>query len=109
MPRKPRVPTRRPAATPEGRESQLVALAFDVVEQRLRDGTASAMETTHFLKLGSLRGQLEARRIESENLLLAAKVDQITSAKKMEELYGEAIAAMREYSGREPEYYDDDY
>ena len=30
----------RPAINPEAREAQLTALAFDLVEQRLLDGTA---------------------------------------------------------------------
>ena len=44
----------RPALTPEARENQMIALAVDLVEQRLLDGTASSQETTHFLKLGSM-------------------------------------------------------
>ena len=50
---------RRPALSPEARENQLIALAVDLVEQRLIDGTASSQETTHFLKLGSTKNQLE--------------------------------------------------
>lgn len=49
----------RPALTPEARENQLISLAVDLVEQRLLDGTASAQEVTHFLKLGSMREKLE--------------------------------------------------
>ena len=37
----------RPALTPEARENQLIALATDLVEQRLLDGTASSQETTY--------------------------------------------------------------
>ena len=51
----------RPALTPEARENQLISLAIDLVEQRLIDGTASAQETTHFLKLASRKAKLEAR------------------------------------------------
>lgn len=102
--------TRRPAITAEGRENQLISLAFDLVEKKLTDGTASSQEVVHFLKLGSTRGRLEEKRIEKENLLLAAKVDQIASGKRMEELYEKAISAMRTYSGQdvdeEDEYYD---
>ena len=49
----------RPALTPEARENQLISLAVDLVEQRLIDGTASSQETTHFLKLGSMKNRLE--------------------------------------------------
>ena len=53
------LPKLRPALTPEARENQMAALAMDLVEQRLRDGTASSQETTHFLKLVSSKAKLE--------------------------------------------------
>ena len=89
----------RPALTPEARENQLIALAVDLVEQRLLDGTASSQETTHFLKLGSMKNQLEMEKLREENKLLQAKTESIQSAKRVEELYAEAINAMRRYSG----------
>ena len=89
----------RPALTPEARENQLIALAVDLVQQRLIDGTASSQETTHFLKLGSMKNQLEMEKLREENKLLKAKTESIQSAKRVEELYAEAINAMRRYSG----------
>lgn len=89
----------RPALTPEARENQLIALAVDLVEQRLLDGTASSQETTHFLKLGSMKNRLEMDKLKEENKLLQAKTESIQSAKRVEELYTEAINAMRRYSG----------
>lgn len=89
----------RPALTPEARENQLIALAVDLVEQRLLDGTASSQETTHFLKLGSMKNRLEMEKLKEENKLLQAKTESIQSAKRVEELYAEAINAMRSYSG----------
>lgn len=89
----------RPALTPEARENQLIALAVDLVEQRLLDGSASSQETTHFLKLGSMKNQLEMEKLREENKLLKAKTESIQSAKRVEELYTEAINAMRRYSG----------
>ena len=89
----------RPALTPEARENQLIALAVDLVQQRLIDGSASSQETTHFLKLGSMQNQLEMEKLREENKLLKAKTESIQSAKRVEELYAEAINAMRRYSG----------
>ena len=89
----------RPALTPEARENQLIALAVDLVQQRLLDGSASSQETTHFLKLGSMKSQLEMEKLREENKLLKAKTESIQSAKRVEELYAEAINAMRRYSG----------
>lgn len=89
----------RPALTPEARENQLIALAVDLVEERLLNGTASSQETTHFLKLGSMKNQLEMEKLKEENKLLQAKTEALQSAKKTEELFEEAINAMRRYSG----------
>lgn len=90
----------RPALTPESRENQLVALAVDLVEKRLMEGTASSQETTHFLKLGSTKARLEMEKLEEENRLLKAKTDAIQSQKRVEELYTKALNAMRNYSGQ---------
>ena len=90
----------RPALTPEARENQLIALAVDLVEQRLREGTASSQETTHFLKLGSMKNRLEMEKLEEENKLLKAKTESIQSQKRVEELYAEALNAMRNYAGQ---------
>ena len=90
----------RPALTPEARENQLISLAVDLVEQRLIDGTASSQETTHFLKLGSMKNRLEMEKLEEENKLLKAKTESIQSQKRVEELYLEALNAMRDYAGQ---------
>ena len=97
----------RPALTPEARENQMIALAVDLVEQRLLDGTASSQETTHFLKLGSMKNRLEMGKVQGENRLLKARTEALQSAKRVEELYSEAIKAMRRYSGQGSD--DDEY
>lgn len=99
--------TRRPATTDDGREKQLISLAVDLAERQLIEGSASSQVITHFLKLASTREKLEQERLQRENLLLSAKVDQLASAKRIEELYETALNAMRTYAGREVEQYDD--
>lgn len=94
---------RRKATTPEGRENQLISLAYDVAEQQLLDGTASAMVITHWLKLGTTKSKLEEEKLRKENLLLEARAQAIESQKTTEALYKEALAAMRSYQGQEPE------
>ena len=100
---------RRPAMTPEAREQQLISLAVDLVEQRLIDGTASAQETTHFLKLASRKAKLENERAELENELIKAKTQSINDQADIKKLYTDAIEAMKRYSGHrsDPEDYDD--
>ena len=92
----------RPATTPEGRESQLVALAFDLVEKRIRSGNATSQEVTHFLKLGSSREKLEQERIRHENDLMEIKREAIASQSQAEERYKQALDAMRAYTGQDP-------
>jgi len=99
---------RRPAITPEGRENQLISLAVDLAERQLSEGTASSQVLTHFLKLASTREKLEQERLQQENLLLSAKREQLASAKRIEELYENALNAMRAYSGEEVSGYDDE-
>lgn len=101
---------RRPASTPEGRENQMVGLAVDLAEQQLTQGTASAQVISHYLKLGSTRERLEQDRLHQENELLKAKVQQLASSQRIEELYEDALNAMRTYAGHEPqeEVFDDD-
>lgn len=90
------VPT---ATTPEGRENQLIAMAYDLAEKRLREGTASAQEVTHFLKMGSMKERMEREMLAEQKKLLTAKTESLESSKRVEDLYSKALSAMREYSG----------
>lgn len=89
----------RPALTPESRENQLISLATDLVEKRLRDGSASSQETTHFLKLASSEARLKLKLLETEMELKNAKIKQIEAEARQEQLFKDAIAAMKRYSG----------
>lgn len=91
----------RPALTPESRENQLISLAINLAEKQLLEGTASSQVITHYLKLGSTKERLEKEKLEKENELLRAKTEALQSAKHVEELYAEAIQAMRSYSGQD--------
>ncbi len=88
-----------PASTPEARENQLIALAYDAAEQQFLNGTASSQVITHFLKLGTTKERLEKEKLQQENKLLKAKTEALESNKRVEELYKNALDAMRTYSG----------
>ena len=107
--RKKEEPKRRrpPATTPEARENQLISLAVDLAEQQLSEGTASSQVISHYLKLASSKERLEKERLTHEVELLKAKTEAIQSAKRVEELYKEALNAMKAYSGQGGNAHDD--
>lgn len=91
----------RPAITPEARENQLIYLATELAEKQLKEGTASSQVITHYLKLGSTKERIEKEILEKQKELITAKTEAIQSQKRIEELYADAISAMRKYSGQE--------
>lgn len=88
---------RPPATTPQGRENQLIALAYDVAEEQLLSGNASAQVITQILRWGTEHERLERVKLEQDTYLAQAKVEQLASTKKIEELYAEAMDAFRGY------------
>lgn len=92
---------RRKPLSLEARENQMISLAMDLAEQKLRDGTASSQLISHYLKLGTEKEKLERQKLEEENKLLVAKTESLKAQKRVDELYSEAIEAMKKYSGNE--------
>ena len=97
-----------PASTLEGREDQLIAAAMNLVERRIYDGTASAQETVHFLKLGSVRNKLEEEKIRQDRILQEARVLEMQERKGGEGRLEEALQPFRGYSGQVPTNPEDD-
>lgn len=87
------------ALTPEDRENQLISLAVNLAEKQLREGTASSQVITHYLKLGSTKEKIEKEILAEQKKLIEAKTESLQSSKRMEELYADAIIAMKTYSG----------
>lgn len=94
-------PRRPPATTVEAREDQVIAMAYDLAERQIADGSASSQVITHFLKLGTVREGLEREKLRNENILLAARTDALASAARMDELYEKVLKAMSLYSGHD--------
>lgn len=95
-------PRRPPATTPEGRELVLQAKAFDLVERRLDEGTASATETVYLLRTANQRDKLEIERLRQENLLTEQKVEQLKGSRDQDALLSKAMRAFTEYRGDDP-------
>lgn len=81
-------------------------MAVDLAEEQILSGRVSAQVLTHYLKLGSEREKLERSRLREENKLLEAKVRSLESSARTEELYENALKAMRVYTGQSDD--DDD-
>lgn len=90
---------RPPATTPEAQEKRMIGLAIDLAERQLEDGTASVQVQVHYLKLASERERLEREKLAKENELLRMKAESLASNARMEEVYEQALEAMKRYSG----------
>ena len=91
----------RPALSPEARENQMISLAVDLAERQLVEGTASSQVITHYLKLGSTKERIEKEILEKQKELIEAKTQTLQSAQRVEELYSNALSAMKKYSGQD--------
>ena len=92
---------KRPALTPEADQNQMISYAMDLVKKRLLAGTASSQETTHFLKLAATKEKLELENLRKDIELKDAKIESLRGEKRMEDLYANALNAMRRYSGND--------
>lgn len=98
---------RRPALSPEARENQMIALAVDLAEKQLLEGTASSQVITHYLKLGSPKSRLEREILEKQKDLIDAKTQSVKSTARSDEIAKKALDAFRHYSGHGDD--NDDY
>ena len=108
MGRRPKIPIENsandgysypPASDPTARENQCINLAMNLAEQQLRDGTASSQVIVQFLKMGSPEERLRRDIMEQQRRLLEAKTNAVESAARMEEMYSQAMNAMKAYRG----------
>lgn len=111
MANKHETPKRAPSKTVEGRENQLIAMAIDLAEKQLLEGSASSQVISHFLKLGSTKDRIEKEILEKQKELIVAKTETLKSARRNDELYAKALNAMKQYSGQssKEDGDDDDY
>lgn len=97
-----------PARTPEARQNQLISLAVDEAERRLRDGSASSQIITTLLHWASTRNQLELEKIRRDIELSKSKEMELQSRMHSDEKYNEALEAFKSYQGSNFRY-DEDY
>lgn len=107
-PQEPLPPKRGRPKSPEKRENEVIALAYDLAERQIRDGTASAQVITHFLKLGSQKEQLEREIMKEQRKLVSAKTKSIESGDRLETMFQDAMKAFSTYSGNGEDGSDDE-
>lgn len=91
---------RPPALTMKDREDELIDKATREAERRIESGKASDSLLIHYLKLGTTKNQLEKEKLEAEVRLAESKTEALEQGKRIEELYADAIKAMRTYTGQ---------
>ena len=89
----------RPALSPEAEENQMISLANELAKKKLLDGTASSQIICHFLELGSSKTKHDQELKAEQIHLTKAKTKMYENTEHMEELYSNAINAMRSYQG----------
>ena len=103
----PKRPKRR-ARTAEERENQLISLALDRVEERMMNGTATAQEYIQFIRMASSKDRFTNKKLELELELVKAKTENLRLQQKNEEMFSNAIAAFKTYSGADDDEEDED-
>ena len=99
----------RPGLTPEADENQLISLSIDAAKKMLIEGRAPTSIVLHYLKLATSKERLDRELKEKQKELMEAKRQALESQAKVEQLYVDAMKAMRKYGGQdddeEPEQY----
>lgn len=98
-----------PALTVDGRFDQLIGLAVDLAEERLRDKSASNQLIAELIRYGSQKERLTREKIQMETEMLQAKADALRAQETSIRLYEDAMRAMRSYAGTPSEEYSEDF
>lgn len=93
----------RPPYSEEAAEQQAISLAMDRAVEQLQNGTASSQVICHFLKAGSTQAKLEKKILEVQHENIVAKTEAIKAMQRNDELFKDALAAMKTYSGKTDE------
>lgn len=90
-----------PPETPEGMETKLIGLAMRNAQELLEARKAPTTVLVHFLKLGSLRAEIELQKARNERDLLIARTDETRAKTDRGQIAADAIAAFRSYRSSE--------
>lgn len=97
-----------PASTVEAREEEMVNLATNLAEQKLRDGTATSALILHYLKAGSVKERKQVQILSKQEELISAKTESLQLDRKKEDLYEDVISSLKDYRGETYDEYDEE-
>jgi hypothetical protein len=83
----------------DAREDQLIDMAYQLASQRICDGTASDGLLGSLMRYGTRRERIELEILEKQKEYISAKTEALNTAKEIEKLYADALAAMNTYRG----------
>lgn len=98
-----------PAKTPEARENQLINLAFNLAEKKLKEGTASSQLITTLINMGCTKMKYEIEKLKSDLKVANAKIEAFEGDKNRDLDYAKVLAAFKSYQGTQTDEYDEDY
>lgn len=84
----------------EAIEARISLDALKLAHKQILDGTASSQVQVHFLKAASSKEKIEKAKLRGEISLINAKVDNIKAQRETQELYNQAIAALKSYGSQ---------
>jgi chorismate mutase len=90
--------TTTPPINDAEQESKMIDLAISQARNQLERETASSQIVTHFLRLGSLRAQVELEKLKLENNLLEEKITSERQGQQLNEMVQEVLKALNDYS-----------
>lgn len=90
--------TTTPPINDAEQESKMIDLAISQARNQLERETASSQIVTHFLRLGSLRAQVELEKLKLENNLLEEKITSEQQGQQLNEMVQEVLKALNDYS-----------
>lgn len=88
-----------PARTREGRENQLIALAMDCLEERLKSGKATAQEILMLAREGLSSAKLDKDLKNHQVNLFDAKAENLKMDRMNQESLNEVLNLVKEYRG----------
>lgn len=90
---------RRKQRNPDKRESEVVQAAYELALERIKSGKASDALITYLLKQEGKTATAARNRMVAQTNLYDIKAEAVVQDSRSAELFEEAIAAMKIYSG----------